>query len=102
MAYAQTAGAHDHGLADLAPLHLGHTPKSLDETTGMGRNRLSFAQVPVGPATAYAAEQADAAWRLHARLAPTLRENGALALYEQVERRLIPVLSEMECAGIRH
>ena len=96
-----TAGAHDHGLADLAPLHLGHTPKTLDETTGTGRNRLSFAQVPVAAATAYAAEQADA------RLAPAraalsaLRNNGALALYEQVERRLIPVLSEMERAGIR-
>jgi DNA polymerase-1 len=55
VAYAQTAGAHDHGLSDLAPLHLGHTPKSLDETTGTGRNRLGFAQVPVAAATAYAA-----------------------------------------------
>ncbi len=101
VAYAQTAGAHDHGLADLAPLHLGHTTKSLDETTGTGRNRLTFAQVPIAAATAYAAEQADAAWRLHARLYPSLRDNGALAVYEQVERRLIPVLSEMEAAGIR-
>ncbi len=101
VAYAQTAGAHDHGLADLAPLQLGHTPKTLDETTGTGRNRLGFVQVPIAAATAYAAEQADVAWRLHARLYPTLREHGALALYEQVERRLIPVLSEMENAGIR-
>jgi DNA polymerase-1 len=101
VAYAQTAGAHDHGLSDLAPLHLGHTPKSLDETTGTGRNRLSFAQVPVAVATAYAAERADLAWRLHERLYPALRVNGALGLYEQLERRLIPVLSEMERAGIR-
>jgi DNA polymerase-1 len=101
VAYAQTAGAHDHGVADLAPLHLGHTPKTLDDTTGTGRNRLGFAQVPVGPATAYAAERADLAWRLHAVLYPALRTNAALALYEQVERRLIPVLSEMERAGIR-
>jgi DNA polymerase-1 len=101
VAYAQTAGAHDHGLADLAPLHLGHTLKTLDETTGTGRNRLGFAQVPVAAATAYAAEQADAAYRLHARLYPALRTNHALSLYEQVERRLIPVLAEMERAGIR-
>ena len=101
VAYAQTAGAHDHGLPDLAPPHLGHTPKSLDETTGTGRNRLTFAQVPVAAATAYAAEQADVAWRLHARLYPTLRTTNALSLYEQVERRLIPVLTAMECAGIR-
>jgi DNA polymerase-1 len=101
VAYAQTAGAHDHGLADLAPLHLGHNPVSLDQTTGTGRNRLTFAQVPVAAATAYAAEQADVAFRLHARLYPGLRTHGALALYEQVERRLIPVLADMEGAGIR-
>jgi DNA polymerase-1 len=101
VAYAQTAGAHDHGLPDLAPLHLGHTPKTLDATTGTGRNRLTFAQVPVAAATAYAAEQADVALRLHDRLYPALRTNHALALYEQIERRLIPVLADMEHAGIR-
>jgi DNA polymerase-1 len=101
VAYAQTAGAHDHGIADLAPLHLGHTPKTLDETTGTGRNRLTFAQVPAAAATAYAAEQADIAYRLHERLYPALRTNNALALYEQLERRLIAVLADMECAGIR-
>jgi DNA polymerase-1 len=101
IAYAQTAGAHDHDLATLAPLHLGHTPKSLDETTGTGRNRLAFGHVPVAPATAYAAEQADVAWRLHQALRPGLRGNRALTLYEQVDRRLILVLAQMETAGIR-
>jgi DNA polymerase-1 len=101
IAYAQSAGAHEHNFATLAPQHLGHTPKSLDETTGTGRNRLTFAQVPVGTATAYAAEQADIAWRLEAALRPGLRTNHALSLYEQIERRLIPVLARMETAGIR-
>jgi DNA polymerase-1 len=101
MAYAVSAGAHDHDFATLAPLHLGHTPKTLDETTGTGRARLVFAQVPVSGATAYAAEQADVAWRLYDAVRPGLRTNRALALYEQVERRLIPVLAAMERAGIR-
>jgi DNA polymerase-1 len=101
VAYAQTAGAQDHTLPDLAPRQLGHTPKTLDETTGTGRNRLTFAQVPTAAATAYAAEQADAALRLHDRLYPALRTSQALALYEQLERRLIPVLADMEHAGIR-
>jgi DNA polymerase-1 len=101
ISYAQEAGAHEHGLADLAPLHLGHTPRSLDETTGTGRARLSFAQLPVSTARAYAAEQADVAWRVLHAVRPGLRTNHALALYEQVERRLIAVLAEMERAGIR-
>jgi DNA polymerase-1 len=101
IAYAQSAGAHDHDLATLAPLHLGHTPKSLDDTTGTGRHRLGFGQVPVAAATAYAAEQADVALRLQAALRPALRTHKALSLYEQLERRLIPVLAAMETAGIR-
>jgi DNA polymerase-1 len=101
IAYAQTAGKHDHGVADLAKIHLQHDCRTLDETTGTGRNRLSFAQVPVSAATAYAAEQADCALRLNAALKPALREIHALAYYEQTDRRLIGVIADMERAGIR-
>ncbi len=101
MSFALAAGAHDHAMSDLAPLHLGHTAKSLDETTGTGRNRLAFAAVPVGRAAAYAAEQADIALRLWTQLRPRLRAQGALGLYEQMERRLVPVLAAAEQAGIR-
>ncbi len=101
ISFAQAAGAHDHGLADLGPLHLGHTPKTLDETTGTGRNRLVFAAVPVGRAAAYAAEAADVSLRLWATLRPALRRHQALGLYELMERRLVPILADAECAGIR-
>ena len=101
ISFAQAAGAHDHALANLAPLHLGHTQKSLDETTGTGRNRLGFAAVPVGRAAAYAAEAADISLRLWALLRPRLRAHAALHLYENMERRLVPVLAEAERAGIR-
>ena len=100
MSFAQSAGAHDHGVTDLAPLHLGHTPKSLDDTTGTGRNRLTFAQVPIEKATAYAAEMADVSFRLWGVLRPRLRENKALSLYQLLEHRLIAVLADMERAGI--
>ena len=101
ISFAQAAGAHDHALSDLAPLHLGHTPKSLDETTGTGRNRLTFAAVPVGRAAAYAAEAADVTLRLWTALRPRLRGHQSLGLYEQLERRLVPVLADAEHAGIR-
>jgi DNA polymerase-1 len=101
ISYAGEAGAHDHSIADLATLHLGHTPVSVDQTTGTGRNRLPFAAVPVDRATAYAAESADLSLRLWATLRPRLREQRALALYEQVDRRLILTLAHMERAGVR-
>ncbi|HEX2941048.1 MAG TPA: DNA polymerase I [Rhodopila sp.] len=101
ISYAQEAGLHGHGLDELSQLHLGHTPIPYDEVTGTGRNRLSFAQVPLDRATAYAAEDADVALRLWETLRPRLRLNSSLVLYEQVERRLIPVLLEMERAGVK-
>jgi DNA polymerase-1 len=101
LSYAQEAGMHGHALEELAQLHLGHTPISSDEVTGTGRNRLPFAQVQIERATAYAAENADVTLRLWETLRPRLRLNGGLALYEQTERRLIPILLEMERAGIK-
>jgi DNA polymerase I len=101
ISFAQYAGANGHGMDELSRLHLGHTPIPYDEVTGTGRARISFAQVPIDKATAYAAEDADVTLRLWDRLKPRLRENHALALYEQVERRLVPVLLEMEREGIK-
>ena len=101
ISFAQDAGAHGHGMDELSRLHLGHTPIPYDEVTGTGRNRISFAHVPIHNATAYAAEDADVTLRLWACMKPRLRVNRALALYEQLERRLIPVLLDMERAGIK-
>ena len=101
ISFAQDAGAHGHGMDELSRLHLGHTPIPYDQVTGTGRARLTFAQVPIDKAAEYAAEDADVTLRLWETLKPRLRENHALALYEQVERRLIPVLLDMERAGIK-
>ena len=101
VSYAQEGGMHGHGLDELAQLHLGHTPISYDEVTGTGRNRVPFSQVPIERAASYAAEDVDVALRVWQALRPRLRFNGALALYEQLERRLVPVLLEMERAGIK-
>ncbi len=101
MSYSQEAGLHGHGMDELSALHLGHTPISFDSVTGTGRARIPFSQVPFDKATAYAAEDADVTLRLWDVLRPTLRKNQSLALYEQVERRLIPVLIDMERAGVK-
>ena len=101
VSYAQEAGLHGHALDELSKLHLGHTPISLDELTGTGRNRVPFPQVQIDRATVHAAETADVTLRLWDTLKPRLRLNGGLALYEQIERRLVPVLLQMERAGIK-
>ncbi len=101
ISFVQHAGAHSHGLDDLAELHLHHKPIPYDEVTGTGRGRLPFSQVPIDRATAYAAEAADITLRLWQTLRPQLRADKSLALYEQLERRLLPILLDMERAGIK-
>ncbi len=101
ISFVQEAGMHGHGMDELSRLHLGHSPISFDEVTGTGRNRVSFAEVPIERATAYAAEDADVTFRLWDALHPRMRPAKALALYEQMERRLIPILLDMERDGVK-
>ncbi|MCB4820800.1 DNA polymerase I [Roseicella aerolata] len=101
ISYAMEAGRHGHGMDELSVLHLGHKPIPFEEVCGTGRARVTFDKVPLDKATAYAAEDADVTLRLWHILRPRLREDGALALYEQVERRMVAVLRDMELAGIK-
>jgi DNA polymerase-1 len=100
VSFCLDGGRHGHGMDELAGLHLGHTPITYDSVTGTGRTRISFAQVPLDRATAYAAEDADVTLRLWHALRGRLRTAKVLALYEQRERALVPVLLAMEAAGV--
>jgi len=98
--YAQEAGRHDPSLETLAKRLLDHDLVNLDGLTGTGRARLTPRNTLVEAASQHIAARADAVLRLWNALRPALRANGALAWYEQVERRLVPILLGMERAGI--
>jgi DNA polymerase-1 len=100
ISYAQFGGNHAHERDVLSGLYLNHTPQTYDAVSGTGRGRLAFADVPVERATAFAGEAADVTLRLWLALKPMLRGNQSLALYELTEKKLIPVLAEMELAGV--
>ncbi len=100
ISYTQDAGNFAHDLPTLAQKHLEHNMQDYDSVSGSGRGRLAFADSPLAKATAYAAERADAIIRLWAHLKPLLRTNKSLALYELVEKKLIPVLTAMEFYGV--
>tara|TARA_R110000868_G_scaffold1158_8_gene8917 strand:- start:3370 stop:6276 length:2907 start_codon:yes stop_codon:yes gene_type:complete len=101
MSYALDAGVHGHGMDELSTLHLGHTPISFSEVVGSGKARITFDQVPVDKAVAYAAEDADVTLRLWHVLKPRLVSERKTVVYETLERPLVPVLREMERAGIK-
>jgi DNA polymerase-1 len=100
ISYTQDAGNFAHDRDTLALKHLSHTPATFDSIAGSGRSRLAFADVPIAAATSYAAEAADVVLRLWLALKPALRVNKSVALYELVEKKLIPVLTAMEFAGV--
>ncbi len=90
-----------HGMDELSERHLGHTPIPFKDVCGTGKKAISFAEVPLDKATAYAAEDAEVTWRLHALLKPRLAVEGGTRVYERVDRPLIPVVAQMERHGIK-
>ena len=101
MSYVLYAGQHRHGLDDLSARYLGHEPQSIKELIGTGRNARTFAEVPIERAGPYAAEDADVALRLRNLFRPALVTQGLNSVYESLERPLVPVLADMERAGMR-
>jgi len=101
LSYALDAGLHGHGMDALSEIHLGHKPIPFKEVTGTGKKKITFDRVPIDKATAYAAEDADITLRLHGVLKPRLVREGRVTEYETLERPLVPVLAEMEMAGVK-
>jgi DNA polymerase-1 len=90
-----------HGMDEAASVHLQHSNISFKDVTGTGKKQVSFAQVPLDKATAYAAEDAEVTWRLWRSFFPRLSAEGATRVYEMVDRPVIQVIAGMERHGIK-
>lgn len=105
MSYALDGGRHGHGMDELAERHFGHVCISFAQViahaSGAKKSEKSFAGVPIDKATEYAAEDADVTLRLWLALRPRLAAERVTTVYETLERPLVPVIVEMEAAGIR-
>ena len=99
--YVLNSTATRHDMDSMAAKYLGIQTIKFEDVAGKGAKQLTFDQVGVETAAAYAAEDADVTLRLHLNLWPQLQAVPALAqLYEQIERPLIPVLQRMERGGV--
>ncbi|MBU0799746.1 MAG: DNA polymerase I, partial [Alphaproteobacteria bacterium] len=101
MSYILDGSAHGHGMDELAELFCGHTTIKYGDVAGTGKKRVTFDYVPVEQATNYAAEDAEITRRLYHILKPRLVAEKMATVYEDIERPLIPVIAEMEMAGIK-
>jgi DNA polymerase-1 len=90
-----------HGLDELAKAHFQHECISYKSLCGTGTKQITFDKVPLGPATEYAAEDADITLRLWLRLKPRLAQENVARVYERVDKPLVPVIGRMERRGIK-
>lgn len=98
--YALNSTASKHNMDSLAKHYLDVTTIHFEDIAGKGKKQLTFNQIDLEQAAPYAAEDADITLRLHQTLSKKLQQTPQLqAIYEELERPLIPVLSKMEQRG---
>jgi DNA polymerase-1 len=100
MAWLLDPASRALGLKALAESELGWKMTELSELIGSGRKQITIDQVPIELAAAYCGADVDATIQLHAIFASKLREANLQELYESIERPLLPVLTDMEMAGV--
>ncbi len=99
--YLANPTAKSHGMDNLAAELLNYRTISYNEVAGSGKKQICFDEVEVEKATVYAAEDADITLRLYEKLLPMVAEQEQEKLFNDVEMALLPILVEMEQAGIR-
>ncbi|HWE37680.1 MAG TPA: DNA polymerase I [Isosphaeraceae bacterium] len=101
LSYLLESGERNHNLDELARRLLDHTMIPISDLIGKGKKQRSIDQIDIRRVADYAGEDADAAWRIEAILAPKVKAEGLWDLYADLERPLIGVLARMERVGIK-
>jgi DNA polymerase-1 len=99
--YLLNATLSGHPLEDTALEHLGYKALTEEAVCGRGPKAVALADVPPEALLVYACERADLALQLADRLWPRLVADQLDRVYLDLERPLIPVLADMEQAGVR-
>jgi DNA polymerase I len=91
-----------HSLEYLSEAFLGYSPTPLARLLGeKNADELDLGVGTIEQRAQSVAESVDLAWQLRAALEPLLKSKGQERVYYEIEAPLLPVLVEMECAGIR-
>src|SRR5262249_37331892 len=90
-----------HRLEDLALEHTSYKALSEEDVCGRGVKALSLADVPIEAALDYAGERADVVGQLAPLFRELLAQEQLTGVYDTIELPLIPVLIDIERAGVR-
>ncbi|MDR0567635.1 MAG: DNA polymerase I [Spirochaetaceae bacterium] len=89
---------NNYALDSLVRLYFSYTPTAYTDIVPKDG---SFADVPLETAVRYSGEDADLCFRLKRFIEPKLEKTGSLPLFLHLEMPLLPILADMERAGIR-
>ena len=98
--YLLDANRPNHELDQIALELLGRKPVPATDIVGKGAKAVSFADVPADATAPWANERCDLAQQVAGQLAVQLREDGLESLYREMELPLVPVLADIERAGV--
>jgi DNA polymerase-1 len=89
---------NNYTLDSLAGFHFDHECLSYRDIVPKGE---TFDKVDLETATRYSAEDADLSFRLKLHMEGRLEKSGSMELFRTLEMPLLPILAEMEGAGIK-
>ena len=101
LSYLLDATRASHKLEDLSLEHLGYRAIGTEDLLGRGAKALTYADVPPDAVLVYAGERCDLPLQLASRMRPQLEDDGLDSVYLDLERPLVPVLVDIERAGVR-
>jgi DNA polymerase-1 len=91
-----------HNMDVLAETYLHYTPVPITDLIGAkGKNQKTMADLAPAAVSDYACEDADVTLQLRHVFEPMLKDLGLLGLLNDVENPLVPVLADVEFAGVR-
>ncbi|MFQ6040348.1 MAG: DNA polymerase I [Candidatus Poribacteria bacterium] len=99
--YLLNPSASGHKLDDVAFKYLQRRMIPIKDLIGSGSKQITMSQVPVEKVSDYACEDAEVALHLKYILEPQLVEHDLEDIFSNLELPLIPVLAEMEMAGVK-
>jgi DNA polymerase-1 len=99
--YVINPGLRQHNLDYLAQHYLNHKMIPYHEVVGKGKAEINFSGVEVEKAMEYSCEDSDITLKLKSILEEQLKEDKNQDLFHNIEMKLMPVLMNMEMAGIK-
>lgn len=102
ISYTLNPSVTRHSMDQLARHYLGYTTTSFTDIAGKGKQQKTFDEISLAIAVPYACEDAAVTQTLFDVLTPQLTQHPKLyQLYTDLERSLLPIIGDMERAGIK-